>query len=372
MKVLRPPILLLICLMVLSVCFVCAQNHKGDDLFVVIVNDKRGYIDRTGKIVIEPKWGGANDFSEGLAIVATYEGGYRQGYIDTEGKVIIPLQYAMARDFSEGLAAVGFGEFGLHNSGDHKTGFIDKTGKLVIEPKFRDAASFSEGLAVVYDKGKHGYINKKGKLVIPLKFDDAQSFSEGLACVKIGEKFGFIDKKGNIVIQPKYSLPSVFKEGLANVTTGGKASPSYGGYLIENEGKPMFIDKRGKVIIKFGSDVKSARAFSEGLAAVEVEKDTDITLTGFINRTGKFVISPKYEDVDNFSEGLAQFMFNGKWTYLNQKGEIAFSTDFDLAKDFERGLAWIQQGGLGGFENFRNAKYGYIDKTGKVIWQPTK
>lgn len=39
--------------------------QDDNPLFVVIVNDKRGYIDRTGKIVIEPQWGGANNFSEG-------------------------------------------------------------------------------------------------------------------------------------------------------------------------------------------------------------------------------------------------------------------------------------------------------------------
>ena len=168
MRHIQPIILILICLTVLSASFVVAQENQSSDLFVVIVNDKRGFINRSGKIVIEPQWGGANNFSEGLAIVATYEGGYRQGYIDETGKVVIPLQYVMARDFSEELAAVGFGQFGLHNSGEHKTGFIDKTGKLVIEPKYRDAESFSESLAVVYDNGKYGYIDKTGKLVIPI------------------------------------------------------------------------------------------------------------------------------------------------------------------------------------------------------------
>lgn len=363
-------VMLFILLALLSA--LCFAQEKSNQLFVVIVNDNRGFIDRTGKIVIEPQWGGANNFSEGLAVVATYEGGYREGFIDENGKVVIPLQYVMARDFSEGLAAVGFGKFGLHNSGDHKTGFIDKTGKLVIKPNFRDALNFSEGLAVVFDNGKYGFIDKTGKVVIPLQFDDAWSFSEGLACVKIGEKFGFIDKTGKVVIKPKFSLPGVFKEGLACVTIDGQASKSYGGYYIENTGKPMFINKAGQVVISFGDEVESSKGFSEGLAAVEVRKDSETVLTGFIDKSGQFVIKPGYEEVSSFSDGLAQFMLNGKWTYLNKKGEIVFSTDFDLANDFENGLARVQQGGLGGFENSREAKFGYIDKTGKIIWKPTK
>jgi len=355
----------------LFVSSVFAQTENP--LFVVIVDDKRGYIDKTGKIVIQPQWGGAGDFSEGLAKVATYEDGYAEGYIDTTGKVVIPLRYKMAQDFSEGLAAVGFGQFGLHNSGDHKTGFIDKTGKLVIKPKFRDAIGFSEGLARVYDNGKYGFIDKTGNVVIPLQFEEAGSFSEDLACVKIGDKFGFIDKTGKVVIEPKYLLPSAFSEGLASVTIGGKASKGgYGGYYITDKGKPVFIDKTGKIVIQFGDEVTEANGFSEGLAAIQVRKDAKNVLTGFIDTSGKLVIPPKYYNVAGFSEGLASFIHKGKWTYLNKKGEIVFSTGFDLADNFENGLAWIQKGKFGDSTLFEKVKYGYIDKTGKVIWTPTK
>ena len=348
------------------------QLNPSEDLFVVIVNDKRGFIDRTGRVVIEPRWAGANNFSEGLAVVATYEGGYKEGYIDQAGKVVIEPAYVMARDFSEGLAAVGFGEYGLHNSGDHKTGFIDQTGKLVIEPKYRDALSFSEGLAVVCNDNKCGYIDKTGKLAIPIQFDDAKSFSEGLACVQIGEKFGFIDKAGNVVIKPTYSLPATFKEGLASVVTGGKGWQGHGGFVFTEKGEPAFIDKTGQIAIRLGNDIEGAASFSEGLAAVDVKsKNNRDTLTGFIDRTGKFVIAPKYSDVDSFSDGLAQFRLDGEWAYLNKQGEIALKTKFSQARDFVKGLAWVQEGHMN-LKTFKGEKYGYIDKTGKVIWKPTR
>lgn len=364
-----------VCLTILSGLGIFAQIPDGNDLFVVIVNDKRGYINRTGNIVIEPKWGGAKGFSEGLAVVATYTDGYKEGYINTKGEIVVEPQYPQASDFSEGLAAVGVGRFGLHNSGDHKTGFIDKSGKMVIEPKFRDAASFSEGLSLVYDDGKYGFIDRTGSVVIALKFEDASSFSNGLARVKIGDKFGFINKVGKLVIPATFSFAESFSNGLAKVVVGGPiASRSYGGYYpTRGKGQIMYIDVNGRVAIKLSKEVLDAKGFSEGLAAVEIKgKKNNPPLTGFIDKTGHFVLPPKYAFVGSFENGLAQFVLNDKWTFLDKNGNVIFSTPYQVSYGFERGLASIQEVGKGGFDDFQNHKYGYIDKTGKVIWQPTK
>ena len=48
-------------------------------------NGKWGYIDKTGKFVIEPKFEGAYPFSEGLAMVKV---GKAVGYIDKTGRYI--------------------------------------------------------------------------------------------------------------------------------------------------------------------------------------------------------------------------------------------------------------------------------------------
>ena len=82
---------------------------------------------------------------------------WKLGEIDKTGKVVINPQFDWAFDFSEGLAAVEI---------DGKYGFIDKTGKIVINPQFDWAFNFSEGLAAVEIDGKYGYINKAGTVVI--------------------------------------------------------------------------------------------------------------------------------------------------------------------------------------------------------------
>ena len=64
----------------------------------------------------------------------------KYGFIDKSGKVVIEPQFDGASNFSEGFACV---------EKDDKWGFIDKNGKVVIEPQFDDAEPFSEGLAKV-------------------------------------------------------------------------------------------------------------------------------------------------------------------------------------------------------------------------------
>ena len=53
MRYIQRSILLLICLTVLFASFVGAQEKQSSDLLLVRVNEKAGFIDRNGKIIIE-------------------------------------------------------------------------------------------------------------------------------------------------------------------------------------------------------------------------------------------------------------------------------------------------------------------------------
>ena len=64
---------------------------------------KYGFIDKNGKVVIEPQFDGADAFSEGLARVKKDR---KWGFIDKSGKVVIEPQFDWVSDFSEGLAKV--------------------------------------------------------------------------------------------------------------------------------------------------------------------------------------------------------------------------------------------------------------------------
>ncbi|MBM3749316.1 MAG: WG repeat-containing protein, partial [Acidobacteria bacterium] len=72
--------------------------------------------------------------------------------------------------------------------------------------------------------------------------------------------------------------------------------------------------------------------FAEGVAAVATE-----TKWGYASKSGEFVIEPRFEWADSFSEGLAAvqvghtltgpagaFHERGTWAYITTSGERAF------------------------------------------------
>lgn len=92
--------------------------------------------------------------------------------------------------------------------------------------------------------------------------------------------------------------------------------------------------------------------FSEGLAAVKELFDW-----GFIDHTGKEVISCQYGGAKEFSEGLAAVYSDGKWGFIDKAGNVVISFRYDDVQNFSEGLALVSSGG----------KYGFIDKTGREV-----
>ena len=113
-----------------------------------------GYIDKSGAVVIPPtsrRMMGDDDgeesaFHKGLAMVEIWDDKVppRKGFIDRTGKVVIPAHFTYAYPFLEGLAAATEAE-----DGDSGWGFIDKNGNWAVPPRFDWASSFQFGLAPV-------------------------------------------------------------------------------------------------------------------------------------------------------------------------------------------------------------------------------
>ena len=71
------------------------------------------------------------------------------------------------------------------------------------------------------------------------------------------------------------------------------------------------------------------------------------------------VTTHKWKEVGGFHEGLAKVQdANGKWGYIDKTGKVIIPCQWKYALNFNEGLAKVADD---------NWKYGYIDKTGKVV-----
>lgn len=197
-----------------------------------------------------------------------------------------------------------------HGQLDSGTGYVDRAGKLAFWIESHYAKDFHDGLAVIWDEKKGWrYVDRKGDTAIQLPPDccAAEDFSEGLAAVALGGKdplvfgnrdtlhahaseirpgckWGFIDKKGKIVIEPQFFVGS--KEVKSKYYTA-----------TLRHTVPMTHPR-----------------FSDGLAAIAVGNEACIKY-GYVDKSGKWVVPPKFDYAEDFQNGRARIFSKKFWTW---------------------------------------------------------
>ena len=98
----------------------------------------------------------------------------KYGYKDGSGKVIIAPKDDLAYSPEEGLAAVRL---------NGKYGYVNQNGKEIISPKYDNTWKFIGGFAAVRLEGRYGFIDQHGNEVVPIIYEDANNY-HGACCYK--------------------------------------------------------------------------------------------------------------------------------------------------------------------------------------------
>ena len=306
-----------------------ARVRNGRDLSFIASSGQVSF-SAPPKVVI------AGDFSMGLAWFKTAED--RFGYVDRDGRIVIKAEYADASDFNEGSAAVCIFEDGMPG----RWGFINADGSWLLRPQFSYANGFHEGVAIVsYDDRPFQFIDTRGERVFeitpPMGWDitTASEFVEGTAKILYWDgkksRIGFVDHTGRTHMVPAHSSYKRFSEGIATGVTSG--------------GQLHAVDRAWKEVFKIPFD--GVGRFSEGLCRV---KDGD--QCAYIGRNGTVQIrhvhatsageyGPRkpsaFNDCTEFHDGIARVHIGGTfqlihdapssweggaWYYINRSGEV--------------------------------------------------
>ena len=148
------------------------------------------------------------------------------------------------------------------------------------------------------------------------------------------------DSEGNRLSNSGFQKLSAFQE-------------NYAAAKENNQWK--LITPSGETIHQFQDDIK--RVEPAGDNTWRIVTDDGISLS---NNQGTLLTKQPYEQISNFSEGLAAFSRNEKWGYLNTLGKEQIAPAFDLIWDFKDGRARV----------VTNGGIGFIDKVGTLVIRP--
>ncbi len=305
------------------------------------------------------------DFHGNLAAIKDENN--KWGFIDKTGNIVIPTIYTdyfyptygdgYGISFSEDLAAVG---------NNNKYGFINKLGQVVIPFIYDGAYNFSEGLALVNSKGFWGFIDKKNNIVVPFKYTLAYSFKNGLAAVTTSQGnygqliYGFINKKGQEIFPQIFIGPWTGKAYEDILVDFHMQTFSDSICFVDHPTKGCcIINTNGNIISSYNLDssleFSCSSQFTNQLAPIRKNG-----LVGYINKRLNVVIPCVFEDGSLFSENYASVKINGKYGFINTQGALIIPCIYDEMYSrpvFSEGLACVKM----------NGKYGAIDISGRVI-----
>lgn len=235
-----------------------------------------GFIDGQGNWVIEPQFGYADRFRNGLALVGVLDGTSDDvAYIDSHGKFVGPRKHLSDVQFHKDSEE---GHIRCDND-VMRCGFYDDRDRLRFEGPYYFRHGFRGGLAA---------------------FEDANS----AFCPP--RPIGIINSAGRIVRKPEFTHVGTFSEGLIPVCVGEGAPPTWCKECCPLLRKTCgFLDRSGNVVIPIARSEDSnlrLHSFHEGLVGIW---DQGKAAWGFQNRKGEWVIPPKFDDVSDFFEGLA-------------------------------------------------------------------
>ena len=259
----------------------------------------------------------------------------KYGVVSEKGTIILPLKYSFINSNKNGYTVTLNEKMGLFNS----------EGKEIIPISYRwiYTDEIDDNIPIVARlNGKEGYINTKNEWVIPPTYRDAFAFRQGLAKVREVRDYIYINLKGEPVIQ----------DFDANVI-----EPSDNTYIVgvRKECKYMVYDLNGNLLDTY--NLLRNNWSDDAIFAVKKGGKW-----GYIDGYGKVIIPLEYEEVRNFSEGLAAVRKDGKWGYINPKNEIVIPIEFT-----NKEVGSFKNGGA---EYYTDRGAGFINLKGEIIAEP--
>lgn len=169
-----------------------------------------------------------------------------------------------------------------------------KSGKY-LTPKLTNIynTNLKDSITVFFQEAKRGFLNiYSGQIVIPAQYDRAWVFSEGLGAVVKDGKVGFVNINGETVIPFEY------------------------GYCSQWKDQVDFLFKKGYCTVIEPTTAKH----------------------GLIDKSGKWVVDPQYDYINNPHKGFRIVKLNDKYGVMDSTLQLSLPIIYDWIDYYEDGF----------------------------------
>jgi WG containing repeat len=326
-----------------------------DNLFKIYLNKKVGLVNSNGEILWKPEFNVITD-------VDAY--GFVKGISETKQQLININDFRVSKIYKQ-ISDFDNRGIGIIKGDNELFGLIDKDLKTVLEPQFSTMGAIGEFDLVpvskeVAGKGlKYGFINLKGVEIIPLEYESVGKINKkGLLVVKEavncnldekGKKISpckadkVIDVNGSTVILPITKYPDA---GKINYTVTDSMVHNC---IVVRAYKTEDKNKGAKFMLVRGEDFKVLTPepfdFVQAVSKHQFFIVRQNGLWGTLDTTGKYLARCQFKAILPPSEDyyLVQHE-SGKYGYLDPRGKVQVTPDYETLENFKSGLAVASKG----------------------------
>ncbi len=333
---------------------------KFPDIFPVKINGKWGYINRSGQIVVEPRFDYASNF--GSASIAIIQNENLYGLIDLQGKVILHPVYRKLVVLSDGFVSA---------SSDSLWGVFKTDGTQVMREQFTKVKKYSSKYFLTYEGEYAGLADLNGKTIVPNKYFYIQEEDSSFLKVTGANGIGLYTNSGEEILSDNYENIDVVnnkvimcrkntKWGAISKTRDTLFLPVYQNYsvssnlifLSKGNENSLFSIRNMKLI--FSSNFSYTAYNTEFISCIGNGK------MGIIDYSGKILVDTSCTDV-KFQNGYFIFRKNGRWGLVSAKGKVILDPDYDVITIADNNV----------FKVYQEQHWGLANSKGKVIYGPS-
>lgn len=298
-----------------------------DNVLKVSKNGKYGLIDFTGAELLPCEY---DEITSLKSIKNNFivRKDQKVGLVNEKGQTIINTEYSKILTLKEGYNS----DYIIVNESNNY-GLINTSGKIIIEPKYEEVKYLnSKTIFAVKEAGVWKAINEDNQTIVNGGYDNiVEANSDNIVVIK-NEKYGVISSAGETKIEPTYEdLKYAFS--------------IY--YIAKQNGSYGIINTSNEKVIDF---TYTKMTYIDNGGFIEADKSDTETTVFDNNLAQKFTGIISEVNVD---KGFVKAYINGEYKYYNFKFEEKSVSDILTTNTL--------------FASKKDGKYGYVDKSGKVV-----